>query len=62
MVLAFFGSLIDPPAVVLDLSPFEHTPLVPAQTLTFLPLAAILLVGAALGGVGFLRTQHRDIG
>ncbi len=50
MVLAMFGSLLDPPALVLDLSPFEHTPLVPAQAVTFLPLVAILLVAAALGG------------
>jgi ABC-2 type transport system permease protein len=62
MVLAVFGSLLDPPALVLDLSPFEHTPLVPAQAVTFVPLAAILLVAAALGGLGFLGTQHRDIG
>jgi ABC-2 type transport system permease protein len=62
MVLAFFGSLLDPPAVILDLSPFEQTPLVPAQNINFMPLVAMLLVGAALGGIGFLGTQRRDIG
>ena len=62
MVIATFGSLLDPPALVLDLSPFEHTSLVPAQTLTFLPLVGILLVTAILGAIGFLGTQHRDIG
>ncbi|MET0901635.1 MAG: ABC transporter permease, partial [Acidimicrobiales bacterium] len=62
MVLAVFGSLLAPPALVLDLSPFEHTPLVPAQAAGFGPLAGILLVAAVLGGIGFLGALHRDIG
>jgi ABC-2 type transport system permease protein len=62
MVLATFGTLLDPPALVLDLSPFEQTPLAPAQAVTFLPLVAILLVAAALGGIGYLGIRHRDIG
>jgi ABC-2 type transport system permease protein len=62
MVLALFGTLLDPPALVLDLSPFEHTPLVPAQAITVLPLAAMLVVAAALGGMGLLGAHRRDIG
>jgi ABC-2 type transport system permease protein len=44
------------------ITPFEHTPLVPAEDVTFLPLVATLLVAAALAGIGFLGTYHRDIG
>ena len=62
MVLAMFGSLLDPPTLVLDLSPFEHTPLVPAQAVDLPATVAIVLVSAVLGGVGFLGTHHRDIG
>jgi ABC-2 type transport system permease protein len=62
MVLATFGTLLDPPDLVLDLSPFEHTPLVPAQAMTFLPLFAIGLVAAAFGAIGLIGIRHRDIG
>jgi ABC-2 type transport system permease protein len=62
LVLAFFGSLLDPPGLVLDLSPFEQTPLVPAETATVAPLVVIVAIAAALGGIGFLGTQRRDIG
>jgi ABC-2 type transport system permease protein len=62
MVLAFFGSLLDPPALVLDLSPFEQTPLVPAETATVAPLAAILVIDVVLAALGFLGTERRDIG
>ena len=62
MVLAIFGSLLDPPALVLDLSPFEQTPLVPAQTATFLPLAVDPADRRGARRDRILGTQHRDIG
>jgi ABC-2 type transport system permease protein len=62
MVVATFGSLLDPPGLVLDLSPFEHTALAPAEAVAVVPLAAILAVAAVLAGVGFLGARRRDIG
>ncbi|HEY6531569.1 MAG TPA: hypothetical protein VIY72_04660 [Acidimicrobiales bacterium] len=62
LVVAMFGALLDLPGLVMDLSPFQHTPQVPAQDLTALPLIVLLAVGASLVAVGLAGFRRRDIG
>jgi ABC-2 type transport system permease protein len=62
LVVGFFGEILRLPSWVTGLSPFEHTPLLPAERLTLAPLLilAALAVGFTVaGGYGFRR---RDIG
>lgn len=47
---------------MLDLSPFQHTPLVPAAELTVAPLLVLLGVAALLVAAGFTGLLRRDIG
>lgn len=60
-VVAMFGALLDLPSWLLDLSPFEHTPALPAVELSVLPLAILLGVGAALAAAGLRTFQRRDL-
>jgi ABC-2 type transport system permease protein len=61
LVLAFFGSLLDLPAVVTDLSPFQHVPLVPGEPFDVVPVAVTLVVAMGLTGVGAAGMRRRDI-
>lgn len=61
LVIAMFGPLLDLPAWVMDLSPFQHTPGLPAAALRVLPLAIMSAVTAALVAVGFARFRTRDV-
>ena len=62
LVLAYFGTLIDFPAAVRDLSPFEHVPLVPAGDVEATPLAITLAAAVALVVAGTIGFRRRDIG
>jgi ABC-2 type transport system permease protein len=62
LVVAMFGTLLDLPSAVMDLSPFQHTPQAPAQDPTALPLLVLLAVGAGLTAVGVAAFQRRDVG
>jgi ABC-2 type transport system permease protein len=62
LVIAMFGTLLDLPGLVIDLSPFQHTPQAPAQGLEALPLVVLLAVGAALTAVGLAAFRRRDLG
>lgn len=44
-----------------DLSPFEHTPQLPAQGFDIVPIAAQLAVAAALIAIGTVGIRHRDL-
>jgi ABC-2 type transport system permease protein len=61
-VIAWLGSLLEPPEWVNDLSPFTHTPALPADALTLTPL--LVLTGLAALGVAFglVGLKRRDIG
>jgi ABC-2 type transport system permease protein len=62
LVVAMFGTLLDLPSAVTDLSPFQHSPQSPARAPTALPIVALLVVGAALTAVGLLGFRRRDVG
>ena len=61
-VIGWLGGLLNLPRWFVEISPFTHTPQVPAQELRLAPLVALLLIaalGTAAGTAGFRR---RDIG
>ena len=60
-VIGMFGELLDLPRWLTDLSPFQRTPRVPADSLTLLPVVAIAAVAAALTAAGIAGFRHRDV-
>jgi ABC-2 type transport system permease protein len=61
-VLGWLGGLLRPPAWLLDLSPFTHTPAVPAEELTVAPLVVLVLLAAAAAAAGLAAFRRRDVG
>ncbi len=62
VVTGLLGEVLNLPAWVNDLSPFEHTPQLPAANLTIAPLAALAATAAALTAVGLAAFRQRDMG
>jgi len=61
-LLWFLGPLLDVPGWLLDVSPYEHVPAVPATSLVAGPLLALTVVAIALTGAGLAGFRRRDIG
>ncbi len=61
-VIGLFGELLDLPAWVVDLSPFQHVPSMPVAGFALLPLVVLTLVAAGLVGVGVAGYERRDTG
>jgi ABC-2 type transport system permease protein len=61
VVVGMFGTLLDLPRAVLDLSPFEHTPAVPAASWAVVPIVALLAGAAAIAAAGLVGFRHRDV-
>jgi ABC-2 type transport system permease protein len=55
------GGLVEAPAWALDLSPFHHVGLVPAEAFQAGGAAAMLGIGALAGLVGAWRFARRDL-
>jgi ABC-2 type transport system permease protein len=62
IVIAMFGAVLQLPGWAIDLSPFEHVPLSPAESVTVAPLLVLLAVTAALVAIGLDGLRRRDIG
>jgi ABC-2 type transport system permease protein len=60
--IGMFGDLLELPSWVVDLSPFQHTPQLPAADMTILPVAVLTAVAAGLTTVGLTAFRRRDIG
>ena len=60
-VAALFGSILDLPQWLLDLSPFQHVPALPAAPMTWLPLVALFVLAMVLVGAGLAALDRRDI-
>jgi ABC-2 type transport system permease protein len=56
-----FGALLGAPAWTLDLSPFHHVGLVPAQAFKAPEAAAMLAIGAVAAIVAVRLFEHRDV-
>jgi len=61
LVMGQLGSLVDLPQWLLNVSPFSHVPLVPAEPFTATPVVWLLLAAAALGATGFAAFRRRDL-
>ena len=61
LVMGQLGAVLDLPQWVLDISPFTHVPLVPAEPFTATPVAWLTVVALALGGLGFAAFRRRDL-
>jgi ABC-2 type transport system permease protein len=62
IVVGLFGELLGLPSWVARVSPYQHTPLVPAEPLVVGPLAALAVVAAALTATGAYAFRQRDVG
>ncbi len=61
LLLGQLGQILQFPQWVLDLSPFTHIPLVPAEDLKALPLVVLLAVATGLIAAGLVGFRRRDI-
>jgi ABC-2 type transport system permease protein len=60
-VAAMFGILLDLPQWLLNLSPFQHVPALPAAPMSWLPIVALTAIAAALLAAGLAALDRRDI-
>lgn len=60
-VMGQLGALFDLPQWLLNVSPFTHTSLLPAEEVRALPLITLLTVATTLTAVGALALRRRDL-
>ena len=61
-VIGLLGDLLGLPQWLVDLSPFERTPAVPAVDVAFGPLVVMTLIGLGVTWLGLMGLRRRDIG
>jgi ABC-2 type transport system permease protein len=61
LVLGQLGQILQFPQWSLNLSPFSHIPLVPAEQLELLPMTVLLVIAGALLALGLVGFRHRDL-
>ncbi len=61
LVIGLLGQLLDPPAWLTDLSPFHHTPRLPATDPAAPPLLALTATAIGLTTTGVAAFRHRDL-
>lgn len=61
-LLWFLGPLLDLPGWLLDVSPYQHVPAIPAAPVAVAPLLALSAVAVALTGAGLAGFRRRDAG
>jgi ABC-2 type transport system permease protein len=57
-----FGQLLDLPAWIEKLSPFQHVPPYPATDLDPVPVVALAAIAAGLTALGDAGLRRRDVG
>jgi polyether ionophore transport system permease protein len=60
-LVTLLGPLLSLPDWVMDLSPYSHVPLVPADDIEFAPLAALTAIAGALAALGLAAFRRRDV-
>jgi polyether ionophore transport system permease protein len=61
-VIGLLGQLLDLPAWVMGLSPFQHVPQMPVEGFALATTATLTAVAAALLALGFAGFRRRDAG
>ena len=61
VVIGMFGGLFELPSWVIDLSPFQHVPTVPAQDFSARPLIALTAIATGLVTIGMVGFRRRDL-
>ena len=61
-VIDLFGAVLELPRWVMNLSPFQHVPALPAEPFSALPIVVLIGCAALLTGTGILGLRRRDIG
>ena len=62
VVVGLLQTILDLPQWVLDVSPFQHVPAIPAAPFELMPVVWLLVVATALVGAGMVALDRRDIG
>ena len=62
VVIDLFGALLELPQWIVNVSPFQHVPAVPAAPAQALPIVVLLSCAAVLVAVGSAGIRRRDIG
>ena len=60
-VASMFGILLDLPQWLLNLSPFQHVPALPAASMSWLPIVVLTVMAVALLGAGLAALDRRDV-
>ncbi|MGZ4772291.1 MAG: ABC transporter permease [Ilumatobacteraceae bacterium] len=61
-IIGLLGELLGLPGWLMDLSPFDHVPQLPAAHFSALPLIVIIAIAGGLGMAGSAGLRRRDIG
>jgi ABC-2 type transport system permease protein len=61
VVVMFFGELLRFPRAVIDVSPFSHLAMAPAEDVRWAPVVVILVLAVALSMAGQLAFRRRDV-
>ncbi|MBO8184308.1 ABC transporter permease [Streptomyces spirodelae] len=61
LVIGQFGTLLDLPDALIDISPFSHLPNLPAESLTAMPIVVMAALAAVLAAVGVAGFRRRSL-
>ena len=61
VVAGMFGGLLQFPDWVVDLSPFGHVPLVPAEAMQWGPVVVLAVLALVLIVIGIVGMRRRDL-
>ncbi|MBO8200433.1 ABC transporter permease [Streptomyces smyrnaeus] len=61
LVIGQFGTLLNLPDGLLDISPYSHLPNMPAESLTVMPIVVMVVLAGALTAVGVAGFRRRSL-
>jgi len=61
LVAGMLGEMLDLPQWMMNLSPFQHVPALPAASFEWLPIVALLVVAALTATAGRVALERRDM-
>ncbi|BCY05332.1 ABC transporter permease [Actinoplanes sp. L3-i22] len=61
LLILIVGPLLEFPQWAMDVSPFTHVPQLPAASFSAVPEIVLILIAAAIAGVGLAALRRRDI-